>query len=330
MRTGELARCLLAIALVVTITLDALAQVHRNWGPLNAHAPQSRLWKSPARFKVIAAGRRSGKTLLVKRALIARAMSFTAYPDGWFVFAAPTRPQVKRLYWSDLKGMIPRQLITNIDATDLTVTLWNGCQITCLGMDEPKRLHGKDLDGIGLDEMADMKAGIWDEDVNPALATPGRPGVAWIYGVPRMGKAGSSSFRELYQKGLDETIPDFESFTWPSSDIMDEAEIASLRRTMDSLTFEQEINATWTNFQGRAYYDFARETHCATLEYQRHRDLIFCLDFNKAPGTAAVLQDQPRPEGRDDCHDFVSACIGEVWIPKNSDSIKVARRLAKD
>jgi hypothetical protein len=52
------------------------------WTPLTYHAEQNRLKnKSKARFRVVPAGRRSGKTELAKRFLVEAALEFDAFPD---------------------------------------------------------------------------------------------------------------------------------------------------------------------------------------------------------------------------------------------------------
>ncbi|HET6331054.1 MAG TPA: hypothetical protein VFF76_09730, partial [Holophagaceae bacterium] len=81
---------------------------------------QAAYWNSPHRFNVVPAGRRSGKTELAKRKLIARALMGTEFDDPQFFAAAPTYSQAKRIYWSDLKAMIPRQFITGISESELT------------------------------------------------------------------------------------------------------------------------------------------------------------------------------------------------------------------
>ena len=58
---------------------------------LKYHPEQARLWTSGARFNVVPAGRRSGKTEIVgKRKVILRAIRGTRFPDARFFCAAPT------------------------------------------------------------------------------------------------------------------------------------------------------------------------------------------------------------------------------------------------
>ena len=91
------------------------------------------------------------------------------------------------------------------------------------------------------------------------------------------------------------------------------------------LTFQQEYEASFVSFSGRAYYAFTDANKAAVrAEYDPRQPLMFALDFNVAPGVAAVAQEQRR-DGL-----AVTAVIGEVWIPDNSNTPAVCRRLLQD
>ena len=141
------------------------------WYPLRPHPEQMRLLKSNARFRVVPAGRRSGKTERSKRFLIRKALEPTPWADPRFFAAAPTFTQAKSIYWQDLKAMIPRYLLAKSpNETQLTIYLINGAQITVVGMDKPERMEGRPWNGGILDEYANMKAHAWPENVRPALS----------------------------------------------------------------------------------------------------------------------------------------------------------------
>src|SRR5919112_1899756 len=100
------------------------------WTPLKPHPEQLRLIRSPARFKVVPAGRRSGKTERAKRNLIIQALresSAGRWPDYRYFAAAPTREQAKGIWWQDLKALIPKHLLGGpIRESDLTIRLVTG------------------------------------------------------------------------------------------------------------------------------------------------------------------------------------------------------------
>jgi hypothetical protein len=298
------------------------------WTPLQYVPEQVELWTSNARFRVVPAGRRSGKTELAKRFLITEALSHLDSKetvDGWYVFAAPTRDQAKRIYWEDLKNMIPRSLMMyKPRESDLSVVLWNGVKIQVLGMDVPERVEGPPLDGIVLDEYANMKPQLWGANIRPALDTLGRNGWAWFIGVPE----GRNHYWDMYKSALKPENEEWDAFTWYSSVILPEEVIRQAKNDLDPLTYQQEYEASFVTFAGRAYYTFTEETHAVqNLPYYPTRPLILCFDFNKSPGTCAILQEQNYEGPREDVAKEITAAIGEVWIRKNSNTPQVCEEV---
>jgi hypothetical protein len=60
---------------------------------------QQEVWDDPARFKVIAAGRRTGKSRLAAYKLIVEALSST---KGQVFYVAPTQGQARDIMWQAL------------------------------------------------------------------------------------------------------------------------------------------------------------------------------------------------------------------------------------
>ena len=302
--------------------------------PLRPHAEQTRLKKSKARFKVVPAGRRSGKTERAKRRLAKVAMSPSDWDDPRYFAGAPTRDQAKAIYWNDLKAMIPKAFLAEPPReTELMLRLVSGAELWVVGMDRPERIEGRPWNGGILDEFANMRKGTLGENVRPALSD--RKGWCWLIGVPE----GRNHYYDLNQYALHDGDPEWDSFTWPSIDILDPAEVEAARRQLDPLVFAQEYEASFINFTGRAYYPFLEATHCKQLVYDPKAPINFCFDFNVEPGVCAVTQEQRMPgqferdeRGLVDLSRpiFGTGVIGEVHIPRNSTSEAVARRLVKD
>lgn len=292
------------------------------WTPLRSHPIQTALVNSPARFKVVPAGRRSGKTERAKRRLIRAALEGTDYPDPRFFAGAPTRDQAKRIYWDDLKKLTPRDLLLEAPReTDLLLRFITGAIVQVIGMDKPERIEGSPWDGGILDEFGNMKPTAWKENVRPALSD--RHGWCWLIGVPE----GRNHYYDVYERALNDTTGEWGAFTWKSADILSPEEIQSAKDELDDLTYMQEYEASFLNFQGRIYFSFDRNLNCSTsIQYNPSLPLIFCFDFNVSPGVAAVLQEVPMlPNGLPG-----TAVIGEVYIPRNSNTPAVCRRLIKD
>lgn len=303
------------------------------WSKLKYHREQSRLWQSRSRYDVVPAGRRSGKTEIVgKRRLIYRALIGSPFPDPRYFAAAPTRDQAKRIYWKDLKRLTPRNLMARPPSeSSLIIFLLTGAEIHVLGMDKPERIEGTPWDGGVLDEYDNMKKDAWGAHVRPALSD--RRGWCDFIGVPE----GRKQFYELYKEAKAQAleafkkgeVPEWNAFWWKSADILPPEEIESAKRDLDELTYLQEYEASFVNFSGRAYWPFVEHTHVGRLEYNPKHDLDFCFDFNVSPGVAAVIQEQWLPTS-DSEETWGDGVIGEVYIPRNSNTLSVCDRLIKD
>ena len=297
------------------------------WYELRYHRERQRLWSSKRRFRVVPAGRRSGKTEYGKRFLIREALRFNRFYDGRFACLAPTRDQAKRIFWDDLKALTPKYAISKILETELSIRLINGTVIQVLGMDKPERVEGPPLDGAICDEYGNMKPEVWTHHLSGALSTIDRPGWCWFIGVPE----GRNHYYRLYKEALNPDRATWDAFHWISEDILDPEEIADAKARMDPLSYDQEFNASFLNFTGRAYYSFDQTIHAAErLHYKPDLPLIFCFDFNRKPGVAAILQEQEYGGINPIVAENISAAIGEVWIPQNSTTPAVCRKLIKD
>lgn len=292
------------------------------WTPLRPHLDQLRLWHCDRRFALIEAGRRSGKTERAKRRGSRAAWQNVLYADFRVAFCAPTRDQARAIYWDDLKALQPRELVASISETRLEIVLVNGSTVSVVGMDKPERIEGPPLDWAFLDEFSSMRQGVWGRNILPALSTDGRPGRAWIYGVPRP----SAEAKELAV--LARKDPDWAYFNWASSTVVSKEILDQARQTMDPLTFAQEFEAKRVSLSGRAYYAMDRDVHVrqgVRAFYNPAAPLLVGLDFNVCPGVAAIGQEVMHPE-----LGLIDAWIGEVWIPKNSNTPAVCRRIAQD
>lgn len=291
------------------------------WVPLRPHPTHLELLASPARFRVVWAGRRSGKTERAKRYTIRRGLTDSLerqYDIYRYFFAAPTRDQAKAIYWSDLKAMIAPELrLGRPNETELTVRTVTGAEFCVVGLDKPERIEGRPWNGGVLDEYANTKAKAWPENIRPALSDRG--GWAWLIGVPE----GRNHFYELSRQAMADDTGEWAGFTWPSADILDPAEIESARRNLDELTFAQEYEASFVNFQGRAYYAFT-DDNLARLDYDPAQRLVLAFDFNVEPGVALAIQEQQLPNGQ-----YGTAVVGEVWIERGSNTRRVAERLVE-
>jgi hypothetical protein len=300
------------------------------WYPLRPLRCQQQYARSTHRFVVVPAGRRSGKTEHAKRRLCRRAITRwqVRHTQEAFYFAgAPTRDQARRIWWEDLKALTRPWWRARPSETHLSIPLITNSTITVVGLDKPQRVEGTPWDGGVVDEVADVHADTWTLHLRPALSD--RMGWCDFTGVPE----GRGHYYDLYQRARAEMLErgaasEWAAYTWHSAEVLPAAEVEAARRDLDELSFQQEYEASFVSFQGRAYYAFS-DQNLARLRhlYDPHAPLVFCLDFNVAPGVAVVLQ-LLRMGGMDGR--TTVACLGEVYIPEHSNTELVCRRLITD
>lgn len=301
---------------------------------LRYHPIQTAFHNSRARFNVVPAGRRSGKTEIAKRKLVRTSVApvklgGSRFPDPKYFCAAPTRDQAKRIFWTDIKLMTKSLGLWRKDPSEtaLIVYLWPNVEIHIIGLDKPERAEGHPWDGGILDEYANMKKETWPENVRPALAD--RQGWCDLIGVPE----GRNHYYEEWLKALEDGQYRV-GYHWKSADILPAEEIKEAKRDLDELTYQQEFEGSFVNFTGMAYYKYNEKVHVSRCHqyYDPRQRLIFTFDFNVSPGTASVLQEMYRwPEGTNPVQgDSITSVIGEVHIPRNSNTDRVCRKLIKD
>ena len=297
----------------------------KRWYSLRAIDEQIRAYNGSHRFNTFPCGRRSGKTELIgKRRLIRRAMRGSEFSNPKYFAAAPTRDQAKRIYWADLKDMIdPSWRRGEPSESELIIPLANGADIHVIGLDRPERIEGVGWDGGCLDEYANMKPNVWEAHIRPALSD--RRGWCDFIGVPE----GRNHYYELHTKAVaamenfgDES--EWGAYSWTSSLVLPDVEVEAAKASMDPLTFAQEYEASFVNFAGQCYYCYKRD-NVTSLFYDEKQPLVFCFDFNVSPSVAVVCQELGLPNG-----ETGTVVIGEVFIPRNGNTVAVCNRLIED
>jgi hypothetical protein len=259
------------------------------WYKLIDHDVQTRLIQAVAngiRFPVVPAGRRSGKTERAKRFVAKTAMKNAG--EKYFI-AAPTRDQVKKIYWSDMKLLTLMSLQDKQPSeTDLIIYLNNGTEIHLIGLDRPERIEGILWTGGVIDEIADIKAEAWEANIRPALDTfnPTRPDYlawCWLIGVPD----GLNHYYDMAKYAETSGDPDWGLFAWKSSEILPARTIEAAKRQMSAKQYRQEYEATFEGVSGRIYEDYSKDNHTKET-IQPHEQLLWMHDQNFTPLSSAV------------------------------------------
>jgi len=189
------------------------------------------------RFSVYALHRRSGKTELAIMELIDKAIK-TDKELAMFVYVAPFLRQAKAIAWARLKQKIEplrRNSVIDINEGELSVRFkHNGAIIRLFGGDNPDAMRGLRLDGIVMDEVAQLKNELWTDIVQPALSD--RLGWSIFIGTP----SGINLFSELYYKAIDEEDWTAARFTVYDTDSLHPNEVTRLKRDMSETSFARE------------------------------------------------------------------------------------------
>ena len=207
---------------------------------IDLHPAQLQIFHSKKRFKIVAAGRRFGKSYLSAWLLLIKGIQSES-KDVFYV--APTFQQAKDIMWAMLKDL-GRDLIAQAHENTATLTLINGRKIYLKGSDRPETLRGVGLAYVVLDEYASMKPQVWEQIIRPTLADV--KGGALFIGTP----AGKNHFFDLYKDAFEDD--DWDSFQFTSTDnpFLPPEEIVAASKTMSSMSFRQEFEASFETNSG--------------------------------------------------------------------------------
>ena len=242
--------------------------------------PQSDIFQSPDRFRVVVAGRRFGKTFLSTAELLNRALR---KPDQNVWYVAPTFRAARDIAWDMLTQQIPHEYINKTNETMLSISLKNGSTISLKGAEKHDNLRGRSLDFVVLDEFADMRKEAWFEVIRPSLSD--RQGGALFIGTPK----GRNHFYDLYGKGVDDD-EGWKSYQYTTIEggNVEANEIESARADLDERTFQQEYEARFVNYSGIIYYGFKREESVRRHTFDGHV-IHVGMDFNLDPMSAVLM-----------------------------------------
>lgn len=198
---------------------------------------QQEVWADETRFKIIAAGRRTGKSRLAAWTLIIQALQAD---KGHVFYVAPTQGQARDIMWNTLLEL-GHPVIAGSHINNLQIKLINGATISLKGGDRPETMRGVSLKYLVLDEYADIKPSVWEEILRPALAD--QKGCAMFIGTPM----GRNHFYELfkYAEMAEDSTYKAWHFTSYDNPLLDPEEIDVAKKSMSSYAFRQEFMASF-------------------------------------------------------------------------------------
>ena len=198
---------------------------------------QQKVWADPTRFKVVAAGRRTGKSRLAAYLLLVNALQCD---KGHVWYIANTQGQARDVLWQVLLEA-GHSVIESSHVNNMQIRLVNGSTITLKGADRPETMRGVSLKFVVLDEYGSMKPEVWEQIIRPALAD--QKGAALFIGTP----LGRNHFYDLYQYADSGKDSDYKAWHFTSFDneLLDPKEIEAAKTSMSSFAFRQEFMASF-------------------------------------------------------------------------------------
>ncbi len=188
------------------------------------------------RFACIVAHRRAGKTTACIHEL-QRAAVTQRKPRPRYAYIAPLLKQSKAVAWDILKSAVVPLMAhkATVNESELRVDYPNGGQIRLYGADNPDALRGIYLDGVVLDEPAQMDGTLFREVIAPALADRG--GQATYIGTPK----GHDAFYSIWSQAL-RTPAEWYTARLPVSftKIINDEELAAQRRIQSEAQYARE------------------------------------------------------------------------------------------
>ena len=203
------------------------------------HEGQQKVRDSEARWKILCAGRRFGKTRLGVQMCMEVALKGGR---AWWV--APTF-SIARVGWRDIAASaksFPREIEPNVSLANMQIDLPNGGSIAVRSADNPQRLRGEGLDFLVMDEAAFVKPEVWQEVLRPTLTE--RKGSALFISTP-IGR--NNWFYDLWE--VAEDAENWERFRFSTTDnpMIDPEEVEAARKEVGSIVFAQEYLAEFVD-----------------------------------------------------------------------------------
>jgi hypothetical protein len=185
------------------------------------------------RWAVIVAHRRCGKTVACINDLIVKAL-IENKKHAQYAYIAPFYSQAKSVAWRYLERF-SEPFMTKANQSELWVELVNGARIRLFGADNPDALRGNFLDGVVMDEMADMKPSVWGEIIRPLLSD--RIGWATFIGTPK----GHNSFYDIFNEAQKNPNWYTKVLRADQTNLLPQAELDDARASMSDNQYEQEF-----------------------------------------------------------------------------------------
>lgn len=229
------------------------------------------------------AHRRCGKTVACINDLIKRAAQ-EGKRDGRYAYVAPYYAQAKSVAW-DYLLKFSEPIRTHANQSELWVQLRGGARIRLYGADNPDALRGLYMDGVILDEFADMRPTVWGSIIRPLLAD--RNGWAVFIGTPK----GKNAFYDVFRYATKSAEWFTKSLRASQTGIIPDAELEDAKKSMSDSEYEQEFEVSFEAavigaYYGKEFKALEAEGRIREIEYDRAHPVYSAWDLGYTDSTA--------------------------------------------
>jgi phage terminase large subunit len=248
------------------------------------------------RWATLVCHRRAGKTVACIAELVLAAL-FTSKQDARYAYVAPQYNQAKDIAWAYVKQLTADIPNVVYNETELRADLPNGARVRLYGADNPDRLRGLYMDGVVLDEFADMRSSVWGEIIRPLLAD--RKGWAVFIGTPK-------GHNEFHAKWLEAGAnPAWFPMMLRASEsgLIDASELVDAARGMTEDQYAQEFECSFEAaiagaFYGRDMNELEKAGRIGKIDYQSELPVFTAWDIGFTDDTAVWFFQMIRGEMR--------------------------------
>jgi len=273
----------------------------------NPNKWQKEVRADKSRFKVICAGRRSGKSFYVAHDTKDGVMADLFKANQKVLIVAPTYRHTQRV-WNTVLNAVYRiqkwgrenndELLKNIihrvhdSKGDFSIETIFGTTVEAWSADDPEKLVGMGNTKVIIDEAGLVKDKAWSQSLRPTLAD--FKGGAIFISTPK----GENWFYDIWMKGQDELDTEWRSWKYTTYDNehIDKNEIDSMAKDMSDVEYSQEIMAEFIHGMGKMFGNASRCIRGALRKPDKNKTYLMGVDLGrKVSFTVIVIID---PEDR--------------------------------
>lgn len=225
--------------------------------PRPYQAPFLEAWDSGFKRLILVGHRRLGKDKMVFANVPKKMMERV----GTYFYFLPTYNQARKVIWNgaDSQGFrfldhFPKEIVKNINETEMRITLTNGSILQLIGADNIDRIVGTNPIGVVFSEYSLMKSEVWDL-ISPILTENG--GWAVFVYTPR-GQNHAYKLLKMAEKNPKwhvEILPVSKTHAVPEVDLLEQ------KATMSDALYRQEYECDFTENASAVFKDVRSRTY---------------------------------------------------------------------